>query len=119
MGVWVRGPALEQAETVLWRRAANRTQSDRRAVGGRLFLTASRLLFEPNRLDAVTGGESWSTPLASIRSVGVEARDGNPLSGGLRARLRLDLVGGDAELFVVNHVGDVVDVIRQAVGQLT
>ena len=117
MGIWVRDPALEQVETVLWKRAANRTQSDRRAVGGRLFLTTSRLLFEPNRLDAVTGGENWSAPLASIRSVGIEPRDGNRLSGGLRARLRLDLADGDTELFVVNHVDDVVNVIKKAVGQ--
>ena len=118
MGILVRGPALEQGETVRWKRAANRTQSYWRAVGGFLFLTASRLLFEPNRVDAVTGGESWSAPLASIRSVGIEPRDGNPLSGGLRDRLRLDLADGDTELFVVNHVDDVVNVIRKASANL-
>ena len=58
MGILVRGPALEQGETVLWKRAANRTQSNWRAVGGYLFLTASRLLFAPGWLDAVIGGKS-------------------------------------------------------------
>lgn len=114
MGMWVREPTLEPAEEVLWKRAANRTQSDRRAVGGCLYLTAARLYFEPNRLDAMTGGQRWSAPLAAVRHAGTEQRDGNRLSGGLRTRLRLDLVGGGVELFVVNHVDNVAKVISQA-----
>jgi hypothetical protein len=113
VGIWVGGPALEQGETVLWERAANRTQAGRRAVGGRLFLTGSRLLFEPNRVDAATGGKNWSAPLASIRSVSTEPRDWNLFSGGLRTRLRLDLDDG-VELFAVNHLDEVVTVIRRA-----
>jgi len=113
----VRKPTLEATETVARNWAANRTQSDRRAVGGRLFLTGSRLIFEPNRFDAVAGGRPWSVPLTSVRTVGTELPDGKPFSGGLRTRLRLDLVEGKTELFVVNHVEDVAEVIRQSTGQ--
>ena len=116
MGIWVRERALEPAEKVLWKRAANRTQSDLRAVGGRLYLTATQRYFEPSRLDAVSGGQRWSVALASIRHVGTEQRDGNPLSGSLRTRLRLDLAEGGVELFVVNHVDDVAKAISQAAG---
>jgi len=117
MGVWIRSPALEPTETVVWSRAANRTQSAQRAVGGRLFLTTSRLLFEPNRVDAATGGASWSAPLSDVQTVGTTAPDGNPRSGGLRTRLRVDLANGQAELFVVNQLADVVRLIGQAVGE--
>jgi hypothetical protein len=115
MGSWVRDPALDQAETILWKRPANRTQSSWRAVGGRLFLTNSRLIFQPHQFDAVTGGGSWSAPLASVRSVGIEPRNWNPFSGGLRTRLRIELGDGDCELFVVNRVRDVVETIRSEV----
>ena len=117
MGIWVRDPALNQAETILWKRAANRTQSGLRAVGGYLFLTNSRLLFQPHRFDAATGGKTWSTPLASIRGVGAEPRNGNPLSGGLRTRLQIKLDDGHSELFVVNRVDEVANIIRESLGQ--
>ena len=116
MGIWVRGPDLSQSETVVWNRAANRTQSRGRAVGGRLYLTQERLVFEPNRLDALTGGAGWQTPLGRIAGVGSQAPDGNAFSGGMRTRLRLDLADGSVELFVVNHLDDVVRTIRQATG---
>jgi hypothetical protein len=117
VGIWARDPVLAQTEAVLWKRAANRTQSGWRAIGGFLFLTGSRLLFEPNRVDAATGGKGWSAPLASILSVSIESPDGHLFSGGLRSRLRLDLDGGNTELFVVNRVHEVAAEIRKAAGQ--
>jgi hypothetical protein len=116
MGIWVRGPDLGQSEKVVWNRAANRTQSRGRAVGGRLYLTQERLVFEPNRVDAITGGSSWQAALGHIAGVSSQAPDGNAFSGGLRTRLRLDLADGSVELFVVNHLEDVVRTIRQATG---
>jgi len=117
MGIFGGKPRLDQAEAVVWQQLANRTQSAGRAVGGRLFLTSTRLLFEPNRVDAATGGENWSAPLTDIKSVGKQSRDGNPLSGGLRDRLRLTLADGSAELFVVNRLDKVIGVVQDAVGQ--
>ncbi len=116
MGIWVRGPDLGQSENVIWKRAANRTQSSGRAVGGRLYLTQERLTFEPNRVDAITGGRNWQAPLGHIAGVSRQSPDGNAFSGGLRSRLRLDLADGSVELFVVNHLDEVVGAIRQATG---
>jgi hypothetical protein len=119
MGIFASKPRLDQAETVVWQQLANRTQSAGRAFGGRLYLTGTRLLFEPNRVDAATGGENWSAPLTDIKSVGKQPRDGNPLNGGLRDRLRLMLADGSAELFVVNRLDKVIGVVQGAVARAT
>jgi hypothetical protein len=115
MGIWVREPGLAQSETISWNQAANRTQSSGRAVGGRLFLTQQRLVFEPGRFDAAFGGAAWQAPLIAIRAVGSQAPGGQTFGGGLRTRLRLDLADGGVELFVVNHLDDVILVISEAV----
>jgi hypothetical protein len=114
MGIWVRTPELAGSETVLWSQTANRTQSERRAVGGRLFLTQGRLIFEPSRLDGAVGGNRWWAPLSTIRRVSSQQPDGRVTAGGLRTRLRLDLADGAVELFVINRLDEVVQVIGQA-----
>lgn len=115
MGIFVRSPQLSGAERVLWKKAANRTQGGR-SVGGRLYLTDTRLIFQPNRFDAVTNGRPWSAPLAGIERVSTEAPDGSPFSGGLRTRLRLDLSDGDTEFFVINGIDTAVQKIQDGIG---
>jgi len=83
-------------------------------VGGRLYLTDERLLFEPNRADAVGKGESWSTGLQAIREVGKEMPNGKRFEGGLRTRLRLDLQDGTYQRFVVKDLESVVQTLRRA-----
>ena len=56
MGAWVRHSELEGGEVVKWTKAANRQQSELRAVGGKLFLTDRRLLFQPNRFFRLPSG---------------------------------------------------------------
>lgn len=114
MGLWIRAPRLADSETLLWKRLANRTQGGR-AIGGALYLTEQRLLFQPHRIDALTGGKAWSAPLASILAAGTEARNGDPFSGGLRTRLRLDIAGSGPELFVVNKIDEVIEKITRAI----
>ena len=111
-GFWVRKPTLQADEVARWQTAANRTQGNR-SVGGRLFLTNQRVLFEPNRVDSITGGQRWSVDLTEVHEVGVEKRGMNPVSGALRKRLRLKCTG-TTELFVVNHVDEVIDVLKTA-----
>lgn len=106
MGLWIGNPGLGPSETVRWQKLANRTQGSR-AVGGRLYLTESRLLFVPTHLDSITGGKRWELPLAQLRSVGRQDADGGLFSGGLRTRLRLDTDAG-TELFVVNDIDEVI-----------
>lgn len=117
VGLWVRWPTLLEGEAIVWRRAANRTQSGRRAVGGRLFMTRGRLLFEPSRFDAAFRGQAWECWLTNISGVSNEAAGGDLLSGGLRKRLRLDLADGSAELFVVNHVHEAMEIVRRAMDE--
>lgn len=116
MGRWVREPDLLAGETVVWQRNANREQSSLRQVGGRLFLTNHRLLFLPNRFDDATGGDTWSCTTREIAAVSVEpSRSALPFFGWtaqLRRRLRVDLLAGDAELFVVNRVEDAASTLR-------
>lgn len=119
MGFWVPQPRLNSSESLRWKQAANRTQGGR-SVGGRLFITNERLVFQPNRFDSVTGGRSWSVGLSGI--AGVRARQrAEPLlseglfSGGIRKRLQLDLTSGETELFVVNRLPELIGVIEKAV----
>ncbi|MFE6861596.1 hypothetical protein [Nocardia sp. NPDC057668] len=114
MGIWFRAPGLTESESVIWKKVANRTQSANRAVGGRLYLTETRLIFEPGHFDALTGGRPWSTPLHAIRGTGSQDRDGSPFSGGLRNRLRLDLADGSVELFVINDLDLAIEVLERA-----
>ena len=121
MGVFIKSPHLSDAERVLWKKAANRTQGGR-AVGGRLYLTETRLIFQPNRFDAATKGQPWSATLADIEGVSTEAPDGRLsglFSGGVRTRLRLDVSGGGSERFVINGVDTAVQKIRETVGPRT
>ena len=114
-----KGDAASAAssEALVWRRSASRVQSVRGTVGGNLYLSASRLLFKPNRIEAAVGGQQWSAPLCTVRSVCIELRDGNLLKGGLRDRLRVDLADGSFELFVVDRINDVIQVISQAIAR--
>jgi hypothetical protein len=120
MGLWIRHPPLLEGELVRWTKPANRTQSNHRAVGGRLYLTGQRLLFQANRVDQITGGESWAVSLLDIASIGVEPGGiAGPFSGGLlRSRLRIELRSAiNPELFVVGHLDEVMMTIQRAVAE--
>ena len=114
MGIWVAKPSIGKSDSVVWKRAANREQAGWRAVGGRLFLTEGRLLFQPNRLDALLGGKYWECDLSGIASLGKLSPDGKPFSGGIRTRLRIALQDGSVEKFVVNSVDKVINLLRAA-----
>jgi hypothetical protein len=110
MGWWVARPELDERERVLWSSVANREQAGGRQVGGRLFLTdASRLIFQPNRFDAPTGGEGWQAPARQVTDVREVPKDfsvdGRASAAQLRRRLLIETSDGQQNLFVVNHVG--------------
>lgn len=95
---------LGAGETLLERWGANRTQSDQRAVGGHLYLTDARLLFEPHRFDASLSGRGVSVPLRDITDVTRVPRDlRHFFGGGLRSRLAVATVR-ETHLFVVNDL---------------
>jgi hypothetical protein len=74
MGVWFCEPRLLPGERQLLRAIANHLAARTRGggirmVGGRLVVTDRRVLFEPNRLDRITGAVSWTADLNEIRRV--------------------------------------------------
>ena len=104
-------PALASDEAIQKSWLANHTQRHWRGVGGKLFVTESRLLFQPNRMDARLGGQPLAIPLNQITTVGEEPRRlsfRELFSGGLRTRLRIEVIDGRIELFVVQRLSDVV-----------
>jgi len=76
------------------------------------------VVFEPNRVDAATGGQSRRVTLSGIAAVGVEP-GGNPsFGGGLRPRIRLELADGGQELLLVNKIEARLHEIEQAVARV-
>jgi hypothetical protein len=114
MGLWVRRPHLSPGEQVQWRAPCNWKQG-RRACGGFLWLTDRAVLFEPNRIDALAGGESRRVALAEIAEVALEPGGTPSFSGGLRPRIRLILEDGRQELLLVNQIEARMSALREAV----
>ena len=99
-------PNLEPGESIRESWVANRTQSQSRAVGGRLYLTTHKLAFVPHVFDAALAGQSCSIPLTHITSVGLQPGEfsfAHLFDGGLRTRLRVETDSGSNELFVVQR----------------
>jgi hypothetical protein len=113
MGWFVPAPFLRSGEVVEWQRPAARQTSTFVTGGGRLFLTSTRLIHQPNRIPL---GRPWSTQRTNISRVTVEPRrPALPLLGmaaRLRNRLRVELTDGSVQLFVVNHLDKVLADLR-------
>lgn len=98
--------------------SANRTQHAQRAVGGRLFLTTHRLVFEPNTVDAALAGRPWAAALEDIDHAGVTGIDLSQFfGGGLRRRLMVVFEDGTDALFVVNAAARKAAAITAAAGR--
>lgn len=114
---WLAAQPARVGEQVLARRPANHTQG-RRAVGGALFLTDTRLVFCPNRLDTWLGGRGWAAELADVTGVDVCPRTGGLFDGGMVARLRVHLRGDAAELFVTKQPSQVARLLQTRIASL-
>jgi hypothetical protein len=105
MGLINLEPTLHPDEEVRWRRPAARSLEDR-TVAGLLYLTSRAVVFMPNRLNRRRDLVSTRIPLAQVVAVGTLAPSRlltAKRSGGLRRRLRLQMLDGADELFVINH----------------
>jgi hypothetical protein len=76
--------------------------STRGVVACHMFLTQSRLIFQPNRLSPKSAVRR-AVPLDSIVTVERIDRTGTLYDGGLHSRIRLVLAGAEAPLVVVVH----------------
>lgn len=115
---WLASFVTEENENVLWSCLANRTQSNKRAVGGKLFLTNKRLLFCPHLFDYVLGGQKLSINLNEIASIDNQDKGGDFFGGGARKRLKISLKDGNIELFVVNKLDMVVEELKQHISKI-
>jgi hypothetical protein len=105
---------MEQGENLIFERRANRTQGGI-AHGGRLCLTNRRLVFEPHRVErGLTRASDRTVRLSEIAAADVAPRTWGVFSGRLRQRLRIEVVHGSQELFVVSRASDLATQINQA-----
>jgi hypothetical protein len=123
MGWWVAKPQFRAGESVLWTRGANREQDPIRQVGGHLYLTDQRMVFQAHRFDTARGGDSWQIDLHNIASIEEEPRQSAdaalPTAAGLRRRLRIVLRDGTVELFVINRLTASIKVLRAQLARHT
>jgi hypothetical protein len=99
---------------------ANYSQSEGRAVGGKLALGDESLVFEPRKLDELTGGENIEITYDDIREVGKKGRFEEGLKdslygGGMRKRLSIETTGGEEFWFVVSNLDDVIESVQNRV----
>lgn len=88
------------------------------AVGGRLTLEPTRLIFTVQWFSRIFGGRraAWAIDLADIAAVDViEASWKGWLGGGMRRRLQVIGVDGSTDRFVIDHVDWICDYLRHAV----
>ncbi|MFY1583556.1 hypothetical protein ACN267_03530 [Micromonospora sp. WMMD734] len=107
MGIWFVDPQLNPGEQRLHQTIANQLLGPSRTLGGRLVVTDSRVVFEPNRLDRLTGGRTWQTDAQAIRKVTETpgGKEGVRRYGpaGARPQITVDLASGQAGVFVVKN----------------
>jgi hypothetical protein len=128
---WFVGLRALPRETVVQKWFANRAMgtttavgSSRRSVGGRLYLTSSRLVFAPHWCAWLYGARPWEVDLNNVREVGVApASWASSRDGSLRTRLQLGTVnraGHRAEhLFTVHRPLRVAALIGEAAREWT
>lgn len=101
------GPLLHGDEEIVASCVAQHVQRGI-ARGGMLFLSNKRLIFLPNRAEALIGGCPWSADLPNVAKIG---RDRPSLSlfglanGGWHERLLIKMVTGTTEYFVISDLG--------------
>lgn len=115
MGFWFTSPALKPDEAVQYQVTAN-TFQHLRSVGGKVTVTDQRIIFSPNRLDALTWGRSRSLYLEDVlnvrkiksswstvkrRGLGASVRDQIEISGS-NSELTLTVADLDRLMIMIN-----------------
>ena len=121
-GLWHGGFPLNEGESVLYAKRANRT-AGRRAVGGRLVVTDQRIAFVPNqfekhvspRLELVEG--SWVADRDDVDDLRLAPRQiklSTIFSGEWRTGIWVDVRSGAGQRFLVPRPTQAVAEIREA-----
>jgi hypothetical protein len=105
---------LRDSESLIFRCRANRSVG-RRALGGHLYLTNQRLVFEPRLIDRLLSREGLlEVPLTRVAAADVAPRGAGLFDGSRRRRLRVREIDESEELFVVSRPDDLAAEITQA-----
>ncbi|TYL36335.1 hypothetical protein CV102_23030 [Natronococcus pandeyae] len=111
-GWWVASHDRNPDEETVDAYHVNYLRSDRRPLGGKLYVTDQRLLFSPHLVDSVLGGEKVGIDVADVERVtGVAAADRD--DGPPADSLRVELIDGTHESFVVSELEDAIDTVRR------
>jgi hypothetical protein len=102
---------LREGERVLAWLVANHVQGGR-PIEGRLYLTSQRLMFVPRGAGVVRGGKSSSIPWSAVAKTDVAERGWGEVS--TRRRLRVTMVSGQVELYVVWRPAKVARLVEEA-----
>lgn len=104
-GWWMSTYRLDEDEELVTKYPTNYFQGDSRPLGGRLYLTDSRAIFLPHRIDSLLGGSAVPLPYDRIRGVRIETPDDRDESTRMMPeRLQIDTTNGKTHLFVVSDV---------------
>ena len=107
--IWFNKPVLEN-ESVLYETPANHEQK-KIARGGKIFATEKRLIFIPNRLDALLGGKPLEMEIANIHEITIKHATftfRELFSGALRKRLHVRTTLNENHFFVVDGLESVI-----------
>ncbi|MGO8872912.1 MAG: hypothetical protein ACLQPH_16210 [Acidimicrobiales bacterium] len=108
--IQVRHRWLRPAEHVVWHGLANRGPGDTRQVGGRLFVTDQRLVFEPIIMERFAQEQPWEGPVDQVElTIGPGSRDPHvPILRDIALRYEIIVTtpDGDEEHSFVTHVGE-------------
>jgi hypothetical protein len=107
-------PALETDEEVIIQERASWVAGVAR--GGTLVITGRRVIFEPNSVEAVLGLSRHAWSRSAIATVALAPRGLNLLGGAVRRRVRLTMLDGSTELFVVNRPQELEDRLAELIG---
>jgi hypothetical protein len=100
---------MANTEDLSWRVRAN-FWTGWRAVGGRLTLDSTSLVFRPHAFDRVLGGRGYRTALGDIVSVEVDRRGSVP-----RKRMFVHTRDGAEAAFLVPHVEERAAEVRRTI----
>ena len=119
--IWFNKVQLSEDEELILSFPANHTQG-KRAVGGKLFITNTRMAFAPNRIDANLRGQAMELSIPAIVRVDTAKpvfRITEIFSGAIRIRLSIHTNDKYIHYFVVGKPKSVADKINTALNDLT
>lgn len=105
LGLRVEPPKMQDGEEVRWWSRANMVQQRVRSVGGKLYLTDRRLVFERSRIESFLAGKEWSANLAELVVASEEGR----------RRIKVEQGDGRVEAFIVRSPRESAEVVNRAI----